>query len=151
MHVSLIVLVLGFLGGTAAGLFGVGGGVVFIPALGLAAGLSQFNAQATSLAIMVPVAVFGAWRQSRYGNIRWRPALTIGCGSVAGVTAGAIIAASLPDSVLRKLFGVFLLFVAGRLLLSLRSRRRGQLVLVEEGVAVVPSEARPAFDPPHRT
>src|SRR5262249_4003421 len=126
--------------------FGVGGGVVFIPALGLAAGLSQFEAQATSLAVMVPVAAFGAWRQSRYGNIRWGPALKIGCGSVVGVAAGAIIAASLPDSVLRRLFGVFLLFVAGRLLQSLRSRRRGRPALVEEGSAAVPSEVRPAFD-----
>ena len=71
-------LVLGFTAGILSGMFGVGGGILFVPTLSLVVGLSHLSAEATSLAAIIPVVAVGAWQQNRYGNVRWRPALVIG-------------------------------------------------------------------------
>jgi uncharacterized protein len=113
-------LLLGFAAGVLSGLFGVGGGILFVPTLTLVLGLSQLGAQATSLAAIVPVVVVGAWRQHRYGNVRWRPALVIGIASSLGVAGGAVVADSLPEVALRRLFACLLVFVAARLVWSAR-------------------------------
>lgn len=118
----------GLAAGVLAGMFGVGGGILFVPGLVLIGGLGQLDATATSLAAMVPVVAVGAWRQSRYGNVRWRAAAVIGTTSVAGVAGGAALAESLPETVLRTLFAILLLVTAARLLWSLRApapRRAG--------------------------
>jgi uncharacterized protein len=113
---------LGFLAGVMSALFGIGGGIPFVATLTLVVGLGQLEAQATSLAAMVPVALAGAWQQSRYGNVAWRPALALGLFSAGGVAAGTAIAASLPEHALRRLFAVLLLLVAARLAWSARAR-----------------------------
>jgi uncharacterized membrane protein YfcA len=116
---------LGLLAGVLAGLFGVGGGVLFVPALSLALGLDQLTAQATSLLAMLPVVAVGTWRQRKYGHVRLRPALWLGIGGIAGVTAGGFLALSLPEHVLERLFGILLLGVAAQLALqALRPRRQ---------------------------
>jgi uncharacterized protein len=116
-------IALGFLAGVLAGLFGVGGGVLFVPALSLALGLDQVTAQATSLLAMLPVVAVGTWRQRKYGHVRLRPALWLGVGGIAGVAAGGFLALSLPEHVLERLFGVLLLGVAAQLALrALRPR-----------------------------
>lgn len=112
--------VLGLLAGILSALFGIGGGIPFVATLTLVVGLGQLEAQATSLAAMVPVALVGAWQQSRYGNVAWRPALALGLFSVSGVVAGTFLATSLPEDILRRLFAVLLLVVAGRLVWSAR-------------------------------
>ena len=106
---------LGFLAGVLAGLFGVGGGILFVPTLAIALGLDQLHAQATSLLAMLPVVAVGTWRQRRYGNVRFRSALVLGVAGAAGVAAGGILAESLSDALLERLFGVLLLAVAGQL------------------------------------
>jgi uncharacterized membrane protein YfcA len=111
---------LGLAAGVLSGLFGVGGGILFVPVL-VAIGLGQVEASATSLLAIVPTAGAGIWRQSRYGNLRVRSAVVLGVASLAGVEAGVRIATSLPESTLRKLFGVLLLGVAAQL--SLRTAR----------------------------
>ena len=116
-------IALGFLAGVLAGLFGVGGGVLFVPALSLALGLDQLTAQATSLLAMLPVVAVGTWRQRRYGHVRLRPALVLGIGGIVGVTAGGFLAISLPEDVLERLFGVLLLGVAAQL--AIRALRPG--------------------------
>jgi uncharacterized membrane protein YfcA len=116
----VLALVLGFGAGTLSGLFGVGGGILFVPTLVLVVGLTQLDAQATSLAAMIPVVVFGAWQQHQAGNVRWRPGIAVGAASVLGVLGGAALATSLDDDVLRILFAVFLLVVAAQLLWSTR-------------------------------
>ena len=68
----------GLAAGVLSGLFGVGGGILFVPALVLIADLSQVEAAATSLAAMIPVVLVGTWRQHGYGNVRWRAAVVIG-------------------------------------------------------------------------
>jgi uncharacterized protein len=110
----VLALLLGFAAGIVAGMFGVGGGLLFVPAL-VAFGLGQVEAEATSLAAIIPTAVAGTWRQNQYGNVRWRAALVIGLVSVVGVQGGALAALALPEDVLRRLFAVLVLVVAGQL------------------------------------
>jgi uncharacterized membrane protein YfcA len=118
----LVAVPLGFAAGILSGMFGVGGGLLFVPTLVLVLDQTQLSAQATSLAAMIPVVVVGAWRQQGYGNVRWRPALIVGITSAVGVAGGAALADALPDGVLRKLFAVLLLLVAAQLVWS-RGRR----------------------------
>lgn len=113
MTLALAVL-LGFAAGIVAGMFGVGGGLLFVPTL-IALGLGQVEAEATSLAAIIPTAVAGTWRQQQYGNIRWRAAVVIGVVSIVGVQGGALAALALPEDVLRRLFGALILVVAGQL------------------------------------
>jgi len=116
----VLALVLGLATGILAGLFGVGGGILFVPTL-VALGLGQIEAQATSLLAILPTVVAGAWNQRRYGNLRIKTALVLGVSSVVGVEGGAWIATSLPEDTLRRLFGILLLAVAVQL--AWRARR----------------------------
>jgi uncharacterized protein len=113
-HVALAV-VIGLAAGILAGLFGVGGGILFVPVLTLVLGLEQHEAQATSLLAILPTVAVGTWRQQRYGNVRWRASLFLGIAGIGGVIAGGVLAESLPGDVLRRLFGVLLVLTAGQL------------------------------------
>jgi len=110
----LLALGLGFSAGVLSGLFGVGGGILFVPLL-VGLGLGQIEAQATSLLAILPTVAAGAWNQRRYGNLRVRTALVLGGVSIVGVEIGARIATSLPETGLRRLFAVLLLGVAVQL------------------------------------
>jgi uncharacterized membrane protein YfcA len=102
---------LGFVAGVAGGLLGVGGGIVFVPALAVFAHLSQLEAVATSLVAIVLVAVVGTLRQREYGNVRLREGLIIGVLSPLGVVAGVVLANALPERALELSFaGLQLLF-----------------------------------------
>ena len=116
MTTDLAAVALGLVAGVVSGLLGVGGGVLFVPTL-LALGLSQRSAEATSLLAILPTVAAGAWRQHRYGNVRWRPALVIGVTSVAGVVGGVLAAEALPELALRRLFAVFLIAVGAQIAL----------------------------------
>ncbi len=111
MTTVLVALVLGFAAGVLAGTFGVGGGVLFVPTL-VALGLTQLEAEATSLLAILPTVAAGAWRQRGYGNIDWRAALVLGLASVPGVLVGSWAAVGLGNDVLRRLFAVLVLGVA---------------------------------------
>jgi uncharacterized protein len=115
-----LLLVVGFAAGVLAGLFGVGGGVLFVPALVLVADLSQLEAEATSLLAIIPAAVAGTWQQQRYGNVQWRAALVVALAAIAGVEAGVRVAEALPEDVLRRLFAVLMIAVAAQLVLRVR-------------------------------
>ena len=114
LELALIVL-LGTGAGVLAGLFGVGGGIIFVPILIFFFELGQVEAEATSLLAVLPTVVAGTWRQHRYGNVHWRAALLIGLVAVAGVQAGVLVAVTLPEEVLRRLFGLLMLGVAAQL------------------------------------
>jgi uncharacterized membrane protein YfcA len=114
MWALLLAAALGLVGGVLAGLFGVGGGILFVPTLTLVLGLTQIHAEATSLLAILPAAVAGAWRQERYGNVRWRASLTLGIAAVAGTVVGVQIAESLSEDVLRRLFGALMILVAAQ-------------------------------------
>jgi uncharacterized protein len=115
MWALLLAGAIGLVAGVLAGLFGVGGGILFVPTLTLVLGLTQLHAEASSLLAILPTAVAGAWRQRRYGNVRWRPALIVGLSAIIGVEAGVQIAEALPEHALRRLFGVLMLAVAAQL------------------------------------
>jgi uncharacterized membrane protein YfcA len=120
----ILAIALGVLAGVAAGLFGIGGGILFVPAL-VALGLGQVEAQATSLLAILPTVLVGAANQRRYGNLRIRTALIAGVASIGGVEVGARIATSLPESTLRRLFA--LLLFAAAVQLAWRTHRRQAL------------------------
>jgi uncharacterized protein len=109
-----LAILLGILAGVLAGLFGVGGGVLFVPTLTWL-GLTQLHAEATSLLAIIPTVIVGVWRHNRYGNVRWKPAAVIGVASIGAAVGGAQVAESLPESTLRKLFAVLLLFTAAQI------------------------------------
>jgi uncharacterized membrane protein YfcA len=113
--------VIGFAAGVIAGLLGVGGGILFVPALVLALGLSQVDAEATSLLAIIPVSALGAWRQHRYGNVRPRDGVLMGALGAGGVAAGVALANALPEHTLKLAFAGLMLFVAARLLLRPRA------------------------------
>ena len=107
-------ITMGLATGVMSGLFGVGGGILFVPAL-VALGLGQLEAQGTSLLAILPTVAAGTWNQRRYGNLRVRTAIVVGLASIFGVELGARIVVELPESVLRRLFALLLLAVAAQL------------------------------------
>jgi uncharacterized membrane protein YfcA len=117
-----LAIVLGLAAGMLAGMFGVGGGILFVPTL-IALGLSQHEAIGTSLLAIVPTVLVGTWRQSRYGNVRWRAATILGVVAAASAQGGVVLAESLPASTLRRLFAGLLVLVAVQI--AWRARRHG--------------------------
>jgi uncharacterized membrane protein YfcA len=117
---AALVMILGVAAGAAAGLFGVGGGIIFVPTLTLVLGLGQLEAEATSLLAIVPVAVLGSWRQTRSGEVRWRDATVIGLVSVVTAVAGALLADIAPERALRTGFAILILITAVRLVATAR-------------------------------
>jgi uncharacterized membrane protein YfcA len=112
---AIIAIALGVAGGFIAALAGVGGGIIFVPALALVLGLTQVVAEATSLLAIVPVAILGTWQQRRTGDIHLRDALIMGAGSVVTAILAAIAASEMPQEVLRWLFAAFMLVIAVRI------------------------------------
>ncbi len=108
-------LAIGFAAGVTSGLLGVGGGILFVPGLVFFLGLAQLHAEATSLVAIVPVALVGAWRQHRYGNVRVRDGVVIGVLSPLGVLAGAALANTVPERALQIAFAAVQLYFAYRL------------------------------------
>jgi uncharacterized protein len=108
----VVAAALGFAGGVVGGMLGVGGGIVFVPALALILGLSQVDAEATSLLAVIGVGAVGAWRQYGYGNVRPRDGALAGALSLVGVTAGVALANVLPEHTLKLLFAAFMLYMA---------------------------------------
>src|SRR5262249_41213544 len=107
---------MGFAGGMVGGLLGVGGGVLFVPALAIFLDESQVRAEATSLLAIVPVAVVAAWRQYGYGNVRVRDGVVIGALSLVGVGIGVVVATAVPVGALELFFAGLALVVAAQLL-----------------------------------
>jgi len=103
-------------GGLAGGLVGVGGGVLFVPALTIFLGLSQVEGESTSLLMIVIVALVGAYRQNGYGNVSLRDALVIGVLSPLGVLLGVAISNAVPTRALELSFAALVLFIAYGLL-----------------------------------
>ena len=117
-----LAVVLGLGAGVLAGMFGVGGGILFVPML-VALGLSHHDAIGTSLLAILPTVAAGTWRQSRYGNVRWKAALVVGLAAAAAAQGGVALAEALGDRTLRRLFAGLLVAVAAQI--AWRARRRG--------------------------
>lgn len=109
---ELAAIVIAIAGGLAGGLVGVGGGVLFVPALTIFLGLSQVEGESTSLLMIVIVALVGAARQNAYGNLNLRDALVIGALSPLGVLIGVVVANEVSQRALELSFAALVLFVA---------------------------------------
>jgi uncharacterized membrane protein YfcA len=99
-------------GGLAGGLVGVGGGVLFVPALTIFIGLSQVEGESTSLLMIVIVALVGAYRQNSYGNLNLRDAVVIGVLSPVGVLIGVVVANEVSQRALELSFAALALYIA---------------------------------------
>ncbi len=115
MAETLLIAIFGFAGGTVAGLLGVGGGVLFVPGLVIAFGSGQLDAEATSLAAIVPVAIVGSIRQKRFGNVRVADAVWLGALAIPGIAIGVVAANLLPERALEVGFAGLLTLVAYQL------------------------------------
>jgi uncharacterized membrane protein YfcA len=114
---SIAAAILGFAGGLVGGLLGVGGGILFVPALAIFMDETQVHAEATSLLAIVPVALVAVWRQRGYGNVRVREGLIIGALSPIGVAIGVVTSNSIPQRALELTFAGLALVIAAQLVI----------------------------------
>ena len=115
MGLLALAAAIGLAAGILAGLFGVGGGILFVPTLTLVLGLTQLHAEATSLLAIIPTVLAGVWRQRAYGNVRWRASIVLGLTAIVGVEGGVRLAEALPEQTLRRLFGALMVLVAAQI------------------------------------
>jgi uncharacterized protein len=115
---ALLLAAVGLGAGVLSGLFGVGGGIILVPALALLAGMAQQRASATSLAAIVPIAAVGALVFGRSESVDLAAALVLAAGSLVGVQAGTWLMPRVGDERLRIAFAIFMVAVALTMLLS---------------------------------
>jgi uncharacterized protein len=115
-----LLLGIGLAAGVLAGLLGIGGGVLMVPAMVLLAGFAQHVAQGTSLLVIIPAAAAGSITHYRHGRLTLRDAGLLAAGGVIGALIGSLTALSLDEGLLQRLFAVLILIVAGRMLLGAR-------------------------------
>ena len=118
----LALLGIGVTAGFLAGLLGIGGGLVMVPAMVLVLGFDQHVAEGTSLVVIIPAALLGAVTHYRSRRVSMRAAAYVALGGVVGATIGSVSALSVDDALLRRLFALFLLAVGFRMVLG-RGRR----------------------------
>jgi uncharacterized protein len=112
-------ILLGLLAGVSAGIFGIGGGLVLVPAMTFFFGMTQHQAQGTTLAILVPpIGILAAWRYYQSGHVNLPMAAFICLGFLFGGLLGANLAHSISDPALKKLFGFFLFLVSVQMIFS---------------------------------
>ncbi len=114
--ILFLFLVIGVFAGVLSGMFGIGGGIVIVPALLLVAKMSPLTATGTSLgALLLPVGALGAWEFYRNGHVEIKASLLVALGLFAGAWFGARLALTMGDATLKRVFAVFLVLVAGRI------------------------------------
>jgi uncharacterized membrane protein YfcA len=119
MILNLIFLVTGLLAGLLSGLFGIGGGILIVPALLLFGRMQPSTATGTSLgALLLPVGALGAWQYYKNGHLDMTASLLIAAGLFVGAYFGARFAQGLDPATAKRSFAVFLVVVAGRLWLT---------------------------------
>jgi uncharacterized protein len=116
----IALLAIGLTAGLLAGLLGIGGGVIMVPAMVLITAFDQHIAQGTSLLVIIPAAAFGSFTHHRRGRLALRDAGALATGGVVGALLGSMTALSLDEEILRRLFAVLILVVAARMLLTRR-------------------------------
>lgn len=117
MH-YLIAAIIGLVGGVASGLFGIGGGIVMVPAMVYFLGTNIKTAVGTSLIVIIPTAISGAFKHQQLGNIDWRLAAALIPLAVAGGFLGAALTQALPAATLKKLFGGLVMLAGLKLVLG---------------------------------
>ena len=117
LQLVLALVAIGLTAGLLAGLLGVGGGVVFVPALVLLLAFDQHIAQGTSLLVVIPAALAGSWTNYRRGRFRLRDAGVLAAGGIVGAVIGSSVALGFDDQLLRRLFALLLLVLGIRMLM----------------------------------
>ncbi len=116
---SIFLAVLGAVAGVASGVVGIGGGIILVPALVFLFGLSQHQAQGTTLALLVPpIGILAAWSYWKHGFVDLRIAGLICAGFVAGSVVGAKLSLGLSDQMLQRIFGVTLLLISLKMIFT---------------------------------
>ena len=110
-------VVIGLSAGVLAGLLGIGGGILMVPAMVLILGFDQHLAQGTSLIVIIPAAAAGSWTHFRHGRWTWRDVAALAAGGVLGALIGSATALAIDEDLLRRLFALLLLGIAARMLL----------------------------------
>ncbi len=123
------------IGGMIAGVIGVGGGIVFVPAMTLVLAKGQVEAEATSLMMIALVSLVGTWRQVGYGNVNLKDAAVIGLLSPLGVLAGVVISNAVPERALRIGFAMLALYMAWRLLKRVFKEERPEPPAADPGAS----------------
>jgi uncharacterized protein len=121
MSTSMLLLLIGIgiVTGAMAGMLGIGGAIIMIPALVFFMGFSQQMAQGTSLAVMLPpIGIIAAYNYFKAGQVNIKYALILAACFLVGSYFGSKLALNLPQAALKKIFGVLLLLVAARMLLG---------------------------------
>jgi uncharacterized protein len=119
LQIVLTLMLIGVIAGLLSGLVGIGGGVVMVPLLIMLLGFSQHQAQGTSLAVLVvPVTAIAVFNYYKEGYINWKHAAIIAVLFVVGGYFGSKLAISLDQKMLKKIFAVILIVIAGRMLVS---------------------------------
>jgi len=114
----LLIIVIGVITGVTAGMLGIGGAIIMIPALVFFMGFSQQMAQGTSLAVMLPpIGIIATYNYWKAGQVDWKVALILAITFIIGSYFGSKLALNIPQPTLKKIFGVLLLLVAARMLL----------------------------------
>lgn len=114
----LLTALIGLLGGLASGLFGVGGGTIFVPLLVMLRDWNAHLAIGTSLAVIVPTAIAGIMKYQSAGMIDWKTVLILSCFTILGAWFGAQLSLKLDALLLKRLFAIFLVGVALKLFFS---------------------------------
>ncbi|MDQ4034882.1 MAG: sulfite exporter TauE/SafE family protein [Chloroflexota bacterium] len=114
-------LAIGLTAGLLAGLLGIGGGLIMVPAMVLITAFDQHVAQGTSLLVIIPAAAFGSFTHYRRGRLALRDAGALAAGGVLGAVLGSMTALALDEEILQRLFAILILVVAARMLLTRNS------------------------------
>lgn len=115
----LLLVIIGLITGAFAGMLGIGGAIIMVPALVYIMGLGQQAAQGTSLAVMLPpIGIIAAYNYYKAGQVNLKFALILAVFFIIGSYFGSRLSLSLPENTLRKIFGILLLAVAIKMLLS---------------------------------
>lgn len=115
----IILIIVGVLSGMLAGIFGVGGAIIVIPALVFIFGMSQHEAQGTSLAFMLPpVGILATWNYWKEGHVNWKVALVLSLTFVVGAWLGSHFSINMSDKMLRKLFGGLMIIIALKMIFT---------------------------------
>jgi len=116
---ALILILIGLMAGVFGGIFGIGGAIIMIPAMVYFLGVDQHTAQGTSLAVMLPpIGLFAAYNYYKAGQVNLWYAVIIAVSFMIGGYFGSKIALNLPEQIMKKVFGIFLIIMALRLIFT---------------------------------
>ena len=115
----IILIIIGFVAGIVGGSLGLGGGIIIVPALVFILGFTQHEAQGTSLAVLLfPIGILGVINYAKNGYVDYKIAIVLILAFVIGSYFGSVISVHLPDKILKKIFGIFLLLMSIKMIIG---------------------------------